>query len=117
MTPEDAWNALMPLTKLGEMLGDLDLEVDVPEAIDLLEIPAGKINLQRLFYWHVFKAFYNPDMTLDEENHYNFDWYYPRNAHRQSLMEVRSWCDAANMKIEREVEELAGITIRARKQA
>ena len=115
MDPEQAWEALMPLTRLGEMLGDLGLEVEVPEAIDLLEIPAGKINIQRLFYWHVFKAFYNSDMTLDEENHYNFDWYYPRNAHRQSLQEVRSWCAAANMEIEREVEELAGITIRARK--
>lgn len=47
----------MPLSRLGKVLGELDIEIDVPEAVGLLEIPAGRINLQRLFYWHVFKAF------------------------------------------------------------
>ena len=51
---EDAWD-VMPLTKLGITLGDLDIEVDIPEEIELLEIPAGRINIQRLFYWHVFR--------------------------------------------------------------
>jgi ubiquinone/menaquinone biosynthesis C-methylase UbiE len=88
MTAEEAWTAMMPLTKLGKALGDLSIVVDVPERIDLLDIPAGPIDLQRLFYWHVFKAFYRPDFTLDEMNHINFDWYAPRNAHRQSAAEV-----------------------------
>ena len=89
MSPQEAWDAVMPLTRLGRLLGDLEVEVDVPETIDLLEIPAGKIDLQRLFYWHVFKAFHHPELTLDELNHINFDWYAPRNAHRQSPEEVR----------------------------
>ncbi len=42
------------------VLGELNLEIDVPEAIDVLEIPAGPIDLQRLFYWHVCKMFYRP---------------------------------------------------------
>lgn len=115
MAPEEAWKSLEPLSRLGQALGDLDIDVDVPEDIDLLGIPAGKINLQRLFYWHVFKAFYRPDMDLDEMNHINFDWYAPINAHRQSPEEVRQWCEDAGMEIERERVEDAGITVIARK--
>jgi arsenite methyltransferase len=115
MTPEQAWAAMEPLTKLGKALGELGVEVEVPEAIDLLDIPAGRIDVQRLFYWHVLKAFYRPEMTLDEMTHINFDWYAPRNAHRQTPEEVRAWCKKAGLAIEREDVQLAGITIVARK--
>lgn len=117
MTPEEGWAAMMQLSKLGKALGELDVTVDVPEAVDVLEIPAGKINLQRLFYWHVFKAFYRPEMTLEEMNHINFDWYAPKNAHRQSASEVRAWCAGLGLVIERERVEEAGITVIARKPA
>jgi arsenite methyltransferase len=116
LTPEEAWEALLPLTKLGRALGELDVEVDVPEDVELLGIPAGRISVQRLFYWHVFKAFHHPEMTLDELHHINYDWYAPRNAHRQSLEEVRSWCAEAGLDVERERAEPAGITIIARKR-
>jgi len=116
MTPEQAWKAMEPLTRLGIALGELNVEVDIPEAIDLLEIPAGRINLQRLFYWHVAKAFYRPDFTFDEMNHINYDWYAPRNAQRQSIEEVRTWCQECGLEIERERVEEAGITIVAVKR-
>ena len=116
MSPNQAWEALIPLSRLGEVFGELNIEIDVPESIDLLEIPAGKINLQRLIYWHVFKAFYREGMTLDEMNHINFDWFAPANAHRQTPEEVRRWCIEAGLEIEREVVENAGITIVARKK-
>jgi SAM-dependent methyltransferase len=115
MTAEQGWEALMPLSKLGRVLGDLDIEIDIPEAIDLLDIPAGRINLQRLFYWHVLKAFYRPEMSLEEMNHLNFDWYTPKNAHRQTVEEVRAWCAELSLVIEREKVEEAGITMIARK--
>jgi len=115
MSPQEAWDAVMPLSQLGQVLGDLNVEVEVPATIDLLEIPAGKINLQRLFYWHVFKAFYRPEMTMDEMNHLNFDWYAPKNAHRQSIEEVRAWCVEAELQVLHETVEDAGITIVAKK--
>lgn len=115
MTPEEGWLAMEPLTQLGISLGELNAEIDIPKPIDVLGIPAGRINVQRLFYWHVAKMFYRPDLTFDEMNHINFDWYAPANAARQSPEEVRAWCNEAGLQIEREVIEEAGITVIARK--
>jgi hypothetical protein len=107
---------MMALSKLGKKLGELDIEVEILDSVDLLDIPSGKINLQRLFYWHVFKAFYHPELDLDEMNHINFDWYAPRNAHRQTVEEVRAWCAEGGLEIKKEVVENAGITMIARKR-
>lgn len=114
-TPEEAWKALEPLTRLGIALGELEAEIEIPEPVDLLGIPAGRVDVQRLFYWHVAKAFYRPDLSFDEMNHINFDWYAPANAARQTPEEVRLWCEGSGLSVEREVVEEAGITIVARK--
>lgn len=116
MSPEQGWQAVLPLSRLGKVLGELDIEIDVPERIDLLDIPAGRISLQRFFYWHVFKAFYRPGMSIEELNHINFDWYAPKNAHRHDPQEVRCWCADLGLVIERERVEEAGITLIARKR-
>jgi arsenite methyltransferase len=116
LEPEEAWQLLLPLTRLGKALGDLHVEVEVPEDVELLGIPAGRIDVQRLLYWHVFKAYHRDDLDLEELNHINFDWYAPRNAHRQSPEEVRAWCLEADLEIEREDVQEAGITIVARKK-
>lgn len=115
MSPDESWKAMEPLTQLGISLGELNAEVDIPDPIDVLGIPAGRINVQRLFYWHVAKMFYRPDLSFDEMNHINFDWYAPANAARQSPEEVRTWCVEAGLSVEREVIEDAGITIIGRK--
>jgi ubiquinone/menaquinone biosynthesis C-methylase UbiE len=115
MSPDEAWRAMEPLTQLGISLGELNAEIDIPQPIHVLGIPAGRINVQRLFYWHVAKMFYRPDLNFDEMNHINFDWYAPANAARQSPEEVRAWCAESGLEVEREVVEEAGITIIARK--
>jgi ubiquinone/menaquinone biosynthesis C-methylase UbiE len=117
LPPAEAWEAIVPLTQLGKALGELNISVDVPQPIELLQIPAGRIDVQRLFYWHIFKAFYRSDMTIDEMAHINFDWYAPKNAHRQTPEEVRAWCNEAGLEVEREVVEEAGITVVATKTA
>lgn len=114
LSPEEAWEAMKPLTRLGQALGELDVTVDVPDDVRLLEIPAGHVSVQRLWYWHVCKAFYDPTLDLEELNHINYDWYAPRNAHRQTPEDVRAWCAEAGLEIERESVEEAGITIVAR---
>lgn len=117
MPPQDAWDQMRALTKLGIALGKLDVQIDVPEEVKLLGIKAGKIDIQRFFYWNVLKAFYRPEMTEDEMNHINFDWYAPANAHRHTEVEIRGWCAEAGFSIRREIVEEAGITIVAKRTA
>jgi len=116
MSDQEAWDALMPLTELGRALGQLDAQVELPTDVPMLGLEAGEIDVQRLFYWGVAKAFYRPDLTVEEMNLINFDWYRPTNAHRQSPEEVRRWCDDAGLDIVRERVEPAGISIVARKR-
>lgn len=115
MTPQEAWKAVEPLTKLGIALGELDVEIEIPEDIELLQIPAGRYNLQRFFYYHVAKAYYRPELSFDELNHTNYDWYAPANAHRQTPEQVRAWCEEAGLEVERMHVEAAGITVIARR--
>jgi arsenite methyltransferase len=115
LTPQQAWDAMEPLTQLGIALGELNAEINIPHPIELLGIPAGRVTVQRLLYWHVAKTFYRTDLSFDEMNHINYDWFAPANAARQSPEEVRAWCTESGLVIEREVIEDAGITIIARK--
>ena len=117
MMPKQGWEAMMPLSKLGKILGELNIEIEITEPIDLLNIPTGRINLQRLFYWHVLKAYYRPEMSLEEMNLVNFDWYAPKNAHRHTIEEVRLWCKRLSLAIEHEHVQEAGITIIAQKRS
>jgi arsenite methyltransferase len=110
---KDAWNALKPLTKLGRALGELKTIVKIPEDIPCLGIKAGTMDIQRLFYWYIFKAFYKPNFTLEEMNHINFDWYRPANCHRHTPEEVKKWCREAGLSIKRFCAEEAGITVGA----
>ena len=116
MTDQAAWDALLPLSELGRALGQIDQEVVLDRDVDLLGIPAGRYSVQRLFYWHVAKAFYRRDLSGDEMNLINFDWYRPSNAHRHTAEEVRAWCEAAQLEVVRFVGEPAGISVVARKR-
>lgn len=111
---ETAWRKLEPLTKLGIRLGQLNQQIEIDEDIELLGIKSGRYDLQRFFYWFFCKTFYRPDFSLDEMNHINFDWFRPRNCHRQTPDEVRRWCAEASLEIERIDVQEAGITVVAR---
>jgi len=112
---DQAWEALMSLTKLGKALGELNVEIDIEEDIPILGITKGRHNIQRLFYYKVCKAYYRPDYSLDEMNHINFDWFRPLNCHRHTPEEVKAYCQSASLTIERIHVEESGITIIARK--
>jgi arsenite methyltransferase len=116
LSPEQAWDALRPLTKLGQALAELEAEVEVPEDVPLLGIKAGRYDVQRLVYWHMAKLFWNAKMTFEENNHLNFDWYAPRYAHRHTEEEVRGWCVDAGLEITHFDEDQAGFTVRAVKR-
>lgn len=115
MTDEEAWKALEPLTKLGEALGKLQATVEIAEDIPLLELKRGSYDIQRFFYWHICKAYFRPELTLDEMNHINFDWFRPLNCHRHTPEEIKSWCAEAGMRVERMDVQEAGISVVAAK--
>jgi arsenite methyltransferase len=115
MSDEQAWEALMPLTRLGQLLGDLGVEVHLDEGVDLLGIPAGSHDLQRLFYYSICKAYYRPDYSLDEMNHINFDWFRPLNCWRHTPREVSEFVDAAGLALTRLHVEPSGVTVIAMK--
>jgi len=106
----------MPLTELGEALGKLKVEIDVPRDIPCLGIKKGRMELQRFFYWNICKLFYRPDFALDEMHHINFDWFRPLNCHRHTKEEIISCCDASGLTIERMNVQPAGFTVVARKR-
>jgi len=113
LPPEEARKRLYPLTRLGQALAKLKAEVDIPEEIELLGIKAGRYDVQRLIYWHFIKCFWNEKMTLEENNHVNFDWYHPRYAHRQTEDQVKTWCAEAGLSIVHFDAQESGFTVRA----
>ncbi|MEW6667494.1 MAG: class I SAM-dependent methyltransferase [Thermodesulfobacteriota bacterium] len=112
LSPEAAFEEVKALTLLGRALSGVNQEIEVPE-IPALGIPAGKTSVQRLLYWNFLKCFWNDDLTLEENNLVNFDWYHPRFAHRHTMAEVREWMEAACISPIWVNEEPAGITVRA----
>lgn len=115
MPPEEAWAAMRPLTRLAQALSELQVEVEVPEDVEVLGIPAGRYDVQRLLYWHVAKLFWNPALSFEENVHVNFDWYHPRYAHRQTEEQLRQWCADAGLDVLRLHVDDAGYTVRARR--
>jgi len=113
LEPQEAWEMLLPLTKLGQSLAQLQAEVEVPEDIPYLGIKAGRYDIQRFVYWNFAKLFWNEDYPFATNHHINFDWYHPRYAHRQTEAEVRGWCDEAGLSIYYLDEQESGFTVRA----
>ena len=116
LSPAEAWEALRPLTKLGQALAELETEIDVPEDVPLLGIKAGRYDVQRLVYWNIAKLFWNAEMTFEENNHLNFDWYAPRYAWRQTEDEVRRWYEESELEVTRFHVHEAGFTVRGVKR-
>lgn len=103
------------ITRLGKALSDLDVQIEVPEDIPILEIKAGKYDLQRFIYWHVFKCYWNDSMDWETNVITNFDWYHPLHAHRHTPDEVQGWCEAAQLEIVRFDVMESGISVLARR--
>ncbi len=115
MPPAEAWEALRPLTMLGQALAGLHAEVEVADDIPYLGIKAGRHDVQRLIYWHVAKLFWNDTMSFDENHHINFDWYHPRYAHRHTEEEIRRWCAECGLNIVWFWAEESGFSVRAQR--
>jgi arsenite methyltransferase len=115
LSNEDAWTKLISLTKLGKIIGGLNVTITIDEDIELLEIPRGKYNLQRFLYWFFIKTYYDRKLSLEEMNHVNFDWYRPLNCYRFRPEEIEAWLHKLRLEKVRFVVEESGITVMAKK--
>ena len=117
MPAEECVRICEAITKLGKSLSDLNVQIEVPEDIPLLQIKAGKHDLQRFLYWNMFKCYWNDSMDWQTNVMTNFDWYHPRHAYRYTPEEFREWFDSAKMEIVHWSEVESGISALGRKRA
>lgn len=113
LSNDEAWEVMRSLTRLGQALSDLHVQVVIPEDIPLLGIHAGEQDIQRMIYWNFAKLYWNSGLSFEENVHVNFDWYRPKYAHRQSVEEVQAWCVEAGLTVVRLHEQESGFNIRA----
>ncbi len=103
------------ITALGKSLHDLNIEFEVPEDIPVLEIKAGRHNLQRFIYWNIFKCYWNDNLDFETNVMTNFDWYRPQYAHRHTPDELRNWCETSGLDVVHFDVIESGISVRAEK--
>ncbi len=96
---EELWAMSRQLTKLGKILSDLKIEIEVPD-IPMLGIKGGKQDLQRFIYWNFIKCYWNQELGYDTSVITNFDWYSPSNAKRYGEDEYRKMISDNNLEIE-----------------
>ena len=108
---EEAMVAMRELTAFGRILAETGGKVTVP-AVNVLGIPAGEYDVQRLLYHFFLKCFWNPDLDFEANAAINYDWYHPQLCSRHTVEEVRSWFDAAGLTVVHSLVDHYGITMR-----
>lgn len=111
---DEAEPLMSALRDLGRALSNLDAEVEVPE-IALLEIPAGRYDVQRLIYNFFLKCYWNPELSDDANTMINFDWYHPSFSSRHTEDEVLGWFRDEGLRVVRVHVDAYGITVHGRR--
>ena len=91
LSPEQCYEACEALTELGRELDRIEATITLTKPIDVLGIPAGVHNVQRLVYYGFVKCFWNNAFDFDTNNMVNFDWYHPHNAWQHTVEETEGW--------------------------
>jgi SAM-dependent methyltransferase len=113
---EDAMNLTMDFAMFGKALSDLNISVRVPE-LRLLGIEAGTYPVQRLLYHFFVKCYWNPELSYEENNMVNFDWYHPSLCSRHTVEEVHEWFAINELEILHSYVDEYGITVRGKKKS
>ena len=91
MSAEECYKACEPITELGRALSALNATITLEKPIEILGIPAGTHDVQRLFYYNFIKCFWNDAFDYETNNMVNFDWYHPHDAWQHSEAEIAGW--------------------------
>ena len=113
---ERAMDSMRELTEFGRILSELNLKVTVPK-VDVIGIEAGEYDIQRLFYHHFIKCFWNAELGYEENVAINYDWYHPQLCTRHTIDEILGWFDEAGLRVEHHLVDHYGITVRGRRPA
>ena len=91
LSPEECYAACESLTEMGRALSGLKGAITLEKPVDVLGIPAGRHDVQRLIYYNFVKCFWNDAFDFETNNMVNFDWYHPHNAWQHTDGEVEGW--------------------------
>jgi SAM-dependent methyltransferase len=91
LSPKDCYVACEALTEFGRELSRLDAKITLAKPIEVLGIPAGTHDIQRLIYYGFVKCFWNEVFDFETNNMVNFDWYHPHDAWQHTIEEVEGW--------------------------
>lgn len=94
---QELWDLSDQLTRLGRILSELNIQIDVPD-MPALAIKGGKMDLQRFIYWNFIKCYWNPEHGFDESKMINFDWYAPSTAFRYTRDEFEKMLASAGFR-------------------
>jgi len=97
LEPQDAWDKLLPITKLAQDL--YEKKITISKDIKELEIEEGEYNLQRFIYYKFLKAFWNENMSFEDNHMVVFDWFYPKISQRYTPQEVKKWLTRLNLEV------------------
>lgn len=97
LEPQEAWDKLIPITKLAQELHGKNIKVK--NEIKELEIEEGEYDLQRFVYYKFIKTFWNENMSFEDNHMVVFDWYYPKVSERYTIEEVKLWLSKLNLEI------------------
>jgi SAM-dependent methyltransferase len=98
------------ITSFARDLSKYETVIKVPR-LRALGIEAGDYTVQRLLYHFFFKNFWNSQLSFEENQAVNFDWYHPSIATRHKVEEVRNWFSSASVDIVWEFVDEYGITL------
>jgi SAM-dependent methyltransferase len=91
LSPGACLEACRALTEMGRELSRLDARITLTKPVELLGIPAGTHDVQRLLYYNFVKCFWNDAFDFETNNMINFDWYHPHHAWQHTEQEVEGW--------------------------
>lgn len=102
------------ITKLGKILSEVDVNIDIPELKEL-GIKQGNYTLQRFLYHFFMKCYWNNDLSFSENSAINYDWYHPQDCSRHTVEEVEVWFREQDLDVLHVYEDFYGITISGKK--
>lgn len=111
---DEAMKVSDDITKLGKVLSELNINLDIPE-IKELGIQAGNYSIQRFFYHFFMKCYWNNDLPFDANSAINYDWYHPQDCSRHTMEEIMQWFEKSNLKVTHAYEDFYGITMHGKK--